>query len=126
MMLIAISSQPPTVNAADPFLDAIRQEVHSVEIDTRNQKSITGQTPSPSIHQPARTLTRKKPKIETNMPAGMSREAFDAYLQQHYFGSYAFYKKLRHGKQQKIYTTYIQHPNIEFVREKIKKAYLNQ
>ncbi len=112
LLLVAVVGLPDVARAADPFLDTIQREVHAVELDTRNQKSITGR---PAPVEPA----------TTDMPADMTREEFEAYLQQRYFGSYAFYRKLGRQRQDQIYRAYSERPDIRFVREQIKQTYLN-
>ncbi len=121
--LVALGGAPDDARGADPFLDAIQQEVGSVELDTGNQKSITGRAPSAPAKWRA-TPIAKSARIESDMPTDMSRQDFENYLQQHYFGSYAFYRKLTNGKRERIYRAYRKHPNIELVRGKIKQIYL--
>ncbi len=120
--LTAVLGAPGGAQAADPFLETIQQEVDAVELDTRNQKSITGRSvAAPTKPRPA---PGGKPPLKFDMPTEMSREDFENYLQRRYFGSYAFYRKLTSGKRERVYRAYRKNPNIELVREKIKQIYL--
>ncbi len=125
MLLAAVVSLPGVARAADPFLDAIQQEVHAVELDTRNQKSITGRPVPGEAPRSAATTAAPAEPVTADMPADMTREEFDAYLRQRYFGSYAFYRKLGRRRQNQIYRAYSKRPDIRFVREQIKQIYLN-
>ena len=121
-LLMAAASLPLDASGADAFLDAIQQEVDAVEIDPRNQKSLSNRAPAtPTQHRPE---TRSESDVKPDMPTELSQQEFEAYLQKHYFGSFTFYRKLDSSKQQQIYQAYRQQPVIALVRKKITQSYL--
>jgi len=121
-LLMTTVGLPLDASGADAFLDAIQQEVDAVEIDPRNQKSLSNRAPAtPTRHRPE---TRPESDVKPDMPTELSQQEFEAYLQKHYFGSFTFYRKLDSSKQQQIYQAYRQQPVIALVRKKITQSYL--
>ena len=107
---------------ADAFLDLIKQEVDAVQLDPTAEHSITGAKPTPGV-QP-QPQANPAAKATSDMPTGMSQDAFKTYLENRYMGSYSFYRKLDKADQQAIFQAYVKQPEIQFVRDKIKQIYL--
>ncbi|HFD86490.1 MAG TPA: hypothetical protein ENJ35_02315 [Gammaproteobacteria bacterium] len=104
---------------ADAFLDTIRKEVHAVELDPVTQKTAASNKTSSG-------KTASEKSIKRDMPAGMSHEEFDSYLERSYRGSFSFYRRLTDDKKTEVFQAYVKQPVIQFIRNKIKKTYLNQ
>ncbi len=117
----------PSWAAADAFLDAIKQEVHAVEVDPVTRHSVDG-TPQPANKQPTldQTTSDAAANNKADVPLKMTQAAFEDHLAKHYVGSFSFYRRLTPEKKAEVYSAYTDRPEIKFIREKIKQTYLNR
>ncbi len=101
---------------ADAYLDALNSAASDVEVDPAGEgDAATSDTASATVTMPGE-----------DMPKGLSREGFEAYLQKSFFGSYAFYQKLDEAGKRSVFEAYGNRANINYVRENIKRQYLNR
>ena len=111
-ILTVLAPQPAR---ADAYLDALNSAASGVEVDPVGE----GDTVSPNSEGAVAGVSE-------DMPKGLSREGFEAYLQKSFFGSFAFYGKLNEAGKQKVFEAYGSRANIDYVRESIKRQYLNR
>ena len=113
VVVACLISQSPAF--ADAYLDALNSAADGLELDSKS----TGETPASSD-------TESTPDTPENMPMGLSQDGFEVFLQKRFFGSFAFYEKLNKKSKQKVFNAYGGKPNIDFVRDQIKRQYLRQ
>lgn len=101
--------------SADAYLDALNAAADDVELD-----------PNTKQEQQRSTNTGGSIAVGGGMPSGMSREDFEAYLQRRYIGSFAFYKKLNTDRKRRVYESYRERADIDYVRDQIKRQYLDR
>lgn len=54
--------------------------------------------------------------VADELPAGLSRHAFERSLQANYFGTYVFYESLPQPERDGVYETYLRDPHIAAIR----------
>jgi len=109
---------------ADAFLDAIKGEVDALQVDPASQKSMTGRRPATSSEALRRKISQQRIPAVRDMPEAMTQQEFETYLRQHFLGSYAFYNRLSKRKKDRVYRNYLDRPELAYVKEQIKQAYL--
>lgn len=100
---------------ADSYLEQIQEAAAEVELDPQTKGESLS---SKRVAVPA--------NVTSDVPSGLSQTDFESFLQQRYFGSFAFYKKLNKSRKEKVYEAYGKKPQIGFIREKIKNYYLER
>ncbi|MGF1642012.1 MAG: hypothetical protein ACFCUJ_00100 [Thiotrichales bacterium] len=100
---------------ADAYLDSLKAAAEGVEVDPKTSKASSGADGSNTGGGP-----------DTAIPTGLSQPDFESFLQQRYFGSFSFYKKLDAERQRSIYKAYADRPDVEHVRNEIKQQYLSK
>lgn len=113
-VLLCLLAQSPAF--ADAYLDALNSAADGLELDSKTTGEVS---PAPSGENSA-------PSLPENMPAGLSQNGFEVFLQKRFFGSFAFYEKLNKEGKQDVFNAYGGKPNIDFVRDQIKRQYLRQ
>ena len=104
----------PFTVSADAYLDAIQEAADGVNLDPATE------TESAAGHSGSAGVAAK------GMPAGMAEKDFASFLQQKYLGSFAFYKKLSSSKKDRVFKAYADQPDIDFIRDQIKRQYLDR
>lgn len=112
-VLLCLVIQSPVF--ADAYLDALNSAADGLELDSKS----AGDTPASSDIE-------SSPAVPENMPKGLSKDGFEVFLQKRFFGSFAFYEKLDNDAKEKVFSAYGGKPNIDFVRDQIKRQYLRK
>ncbi len=107
----------PGISAADAYLDSLQKEASAVKVDPNTAQ---GQASA------ERGVASPGASSGSSLPPGLSRAEFEKHLEQKYFGSYSFYKKLDGERQERVYKAYTTRPDAEYIRQEIKQQYLSK
>ncbi len=112
-VLLCLVTQSPVF--ADAYLDALNSAADGLELDSKS-----------AADSSASSDTESTQAVPDNMPKGLSQDGFEVFLQKRFFGSFAFYEKLDNDAKEKVFSAYGGKPNIDFVRDQIKRQYLRK
>ncbi|MGF1546637.1 MAG: hypothetical protein ACFCUG_04890 [Thiotrichales bacterium] len=107
-MLLALGAH------ADAYLDSLKAAAEGIAVDPKTSSGRVGE---------GKGLDGVP---GTAIPTGLTQPDFENYLQQRYFGSFSFYKKLDAERQSRIFKAYAERPEVEHVRNEIKQQYLSK
>jgi hypothetical protein len=113
-MLVAV----PALAADDAYLKMLEGEAASVELDE------TGQLKQQQKQQAAESNAFQWTGRELNedsMPEGLDMDQFEAFLQENFYGTYMFFKKLNTTDKNTVHYRYSKasKPDVENVRQNI-------
>ena len=116
MLIIAAVMLTPAVGCADAYLDALNSAAGGLEVDPVGEK----------VTAASKTGDAAPSSGGETLPAGMSKDGFERFLRKRFFGSFAFYEKLDKAGKNKVFKAYGSRPDMEYVREQIKRQYLSR
>ncbi len=111
-MLIGLT---PVVACADAYLDALNSAAGGLEVDPAGEESTAAPEPGAATAE-----------NDESLPSGLSRDGFENFLKKRFFGSFAFYEKLDDAGKNRVFKAYGSRPEIDYVREQIKRQYLSR
>lgn len=106
----------PGLSLADAYLDSLQKEASAIKVDPNTAQGQAGATRGAAAGTSS----------TNSLPPGLSRADFESHLEQKYFGSYSFYKKLDAERQERVYKAYTTRPDAEYIRQEIKQQYLSK
>jgi hypothetical protein len=108
-----------TVQAADDaYLNMIEEEADDLLLDQSGQLTIKIKEKQNLVKK---AFAWNGELQEETIPAGLAMEQFEAYLQENFYGTYAFFNKLNTTDKNTVYYRYSQarKPDLEFVRQNV-------
>jgi hypothetical protein len=107
----------PVIAADDAYLKMLEGEAESVELDKTGQLAQeTNQDSGGGLFEwSGRDLEAE------GLPKGLDMERFEAFLQQNFYGTYVFFKKLNSTDKNTVFYRYSQaeQPDLENVRQNV-------
>jgi hypothetical protein len=107
----------PQAFAQDAYTDALNAEAETLSVDpgssTQQQKQEQTGNAGGSF---ASSWSRDAQAFEDNLPLGLGKADFEDALQEIYYGSYIFYKRLTPTQQETVFTRYRENISIDELR----------
>ena len=108
----------PVRAADDAYLDMLEDEADDSRLDQSSQVTAT----TAEKQKPVKKAFVWNGELQQDtLPAGLAMEQFEAFLQDNYYGTYAFFNKLNTTDKKTVYHRYSQaeKPDLEFVRQHV-------
>jgi len=104
--------------ADDPYLNMLEDEADDLQLDQSGQ--LTKKTEEKQNLVKKASVWSGELQQET-IPPGLAMEQFEAFLQENFYGTYAFFNKLDTTDKNTVYYRYSQalEPDLEFVRQNV-------
>ncbi len=107
---------------ADDYLKMLENEAADLKLDQSGQIEKTQPVQAPDKEVITKTQWNWEGELEGDkLPTGLSNEAFSSLLQQHFYGTYVFYRKLNSNDKKTLFYHYSQsrEPDLDDVRKDI-------
>jgi hypothetical protein len=107
----------PVQAADDAYLNMLADEAKDLQLDQSGQLAKKKEKKK-SVKK---AFTWNGELQQETIPAGLAMEQFEAFLQENFYGTYAFFNKLNTTDKNTVYYRYSQaeKPDLEFVRQNV-------
>lgn len=115
---LSLAIRPLQAQSSDDYLKQLDSEASDLSLDRK-----THSTENPARARDMRSATGvvgvPANGEDQGLPPGLTQDAFEQALKQHYMGSYIFYRRLNQEDRLQLYRDYQQDPDPIRLRQKI-------